>query len=265
VVTLLLAIMTVGVGAAANVAAKAPRLAKLAKLLEKLTGILKSAGPLHHLPTREVPGSAAATPRSGSSKPPSRNALQGGGMPEVQTPQNKPATGGRRDPIDKSKEKNYKESDKTDGSKKTTEPARKQNELRNKTANELYEEIENSRTDVADIAKHNNLKPERIQKIKDYVFDNPKHTPHKPTAEAWQRLSKGMGTEHDKLLLKHETAEMFYNDWIKKNPTKYMERYEPLTTHDITNYGNYSASFARFSIFAHGKSGNLPLNRSSRA
>jgi hypothetical protein len=71
------------------------------------------------------------------------------------------------------------------------------------------------------------------------VFDNPKHTLHKPTAEAWQRLSKGMGTEHDKLLLKHETAEMFYNDWIKKNPTKYMERYEPLTTHDITNYKGY--------------------------
>jgi hypothetical protein len=66
-----------------------------------------------------------------------------------------------------------------------------------------------------------------------------KHTPHKPTAEAWQRLSKGIGTEHDKLLLKHETAEMFYNDWIKKNPTKYMERYEPLTTHDITNYKGY--------------------------
>jgi YD repeat-containing protein len=93
VVTLLLAIMTVGVGAAANVAAKAPRLAKLAKLLEKLTGILKSTGPLHHLPTRELPGSAAATTRGGS-KPPSRNALQDGGMLEVQTPQNKPATGG---------------------------------------------------------------------------------------------------------------------------------------------------------------------------
>jgi phosphoadenosine phosphosulfate reductase len=39
------------------------------------------------------------------------------------------------------------------------------------------------------------------------------------------------------------------------------------SAHEIWLYifGNYSASFARFSIFAHGKSGNLPLNRSSRA
>jgi hypothetical protein len=108
-----------------------------------------------------------------------------------------------------------------------------------KTPDELYKDILNSKADVADIAKHNNLKPERIQKIKDYVFDNPNHIPHKPTAEAWERLSKGKGTEHDKLLLKHETAEMFYNDWIKKNSEKYMERYDPLSSHDITNYKGY--------------------------
>jgi hypothetical protein len=118
VVTLLLALVTVGVGAAANVAAKAPRLARLAKLLEKMAGILKSTGPRYHLPAREVPGSAAATARSGSSKAPSRNARQGGGMPEVQTPQNKPASGAPRDPIDKSKEKDFRESDKIDGPKK---------------------------------------------------------------------------------------------------------------------------------------------------
>jgi hypothetical protein len=51
------------------------------------------------------------------------------------------------------------------GPKKTSEPTRKQNRLPKKTANELYEEIKNSKTDAADIAKHNNLKPERIQKI----------------------------------------------------------------------------------------------------
>jgi RES domain-containing protein len=71
------------------------------------------------LQTKAVPGSAAVTARSGSSKPPSRNALQGGGMPEIQTPQNKPATGASRDPIDKSKEKNYGENDKIDGLKTT--------------------------------------------------------------------------------------------------------------------------------------------------
>jgi hypothetical protein len=125
VLTILLAIMTVGVGAAANVAAKAPRLAKLAKLLEKLAGILKSTGPRHYLPTKEVPGSAPATTRGGSSKPSSRNARQGGGMPEVQTPQNKPAPGAPRDPIDKSKEKDIGENDKIDGPKKTQKKLRK--------------------------------------------------------------------------------------------------------------------------------------------
>jgi hypothetical protein len=128
VLTILLAIMTVGVGAAANVAAKAPRLAKLAKLLEKLTGILKSTGPRHYLPTKEVPGSAPATTRGGSSKPSSRNARQGGGMPEVQTPQNKPAPGASdrpMDSMDKTKEKDIRENDKIDGPKKTQKKLRK--------------------------------------------------------------------------------------------------------------------------------------------
>ena len=94
-----------------------------------------------------------------------------------------------------------------------------------KTPDELYKDIRNTTKDIKAIAKQYNLKPERLEKIKEYVFNNSKFTPHKPTAEAWHRLSNGIGTEHDKLLLKHETAEMFYNDWIKKNPQKHTRRY----------------------------------------
>ncbi len=65
-------------------------------------------------------------------------------------------------------------------------------------------------TDVSDMARHNNLKPERLQKIKDYMFKNSEMDFVDPEAvEAWERLSKGEGTDIDKLLLKHETAEMY--------------------------------------------------------
>jgi hypothetical protein len=123
VVAVLLAIVTAGVGAAAGVAAKAPRLARLARLLEKLAGILKSTGAIHQLPKKEVPGSVAATARGGISKPSLRNARRGG-MPEVQTPENKPAPGAPdrpRDPVDKTKEMDYAGSDKIEGPK-TTKP-----------------------------------------------------------------------------------------------------------------------------------------------
>jgi hypothetical protein len=121
VVAVLLAIVTAGVGAAAGVAAKAPRLAKLARLLEKLAGILKSTGAIHQLPKKEAPGSVVATAR-GISKPSSRNA-RSGGMPEVQTPESKPAPGAPdrpRDPVDKTKEMDYGESDKIEGPRTTT-------------------------------------------------------------------------------------------------------------------------------------------------
>ncbi|MCP3921057.1 MAG: hypothetical protein GY714_00580 [Desulfobacterales bacterium] len=106
-----------------------------------------------------------------------------------------------------------------------------------KSANDLYNDIRNSNTDVANIAKYYKLKPKRLQNIKNYLYDNKEKnfTPHKRTAEAWIRLSKGKGTIHDKLLLKHETAEMYYNDWIKKNPEMYKQKYEPLDSHDLAN------------------------------
>ena len=108
------------------------------------------------------------------------------------------------------------------------------------SAEDLYVAIRKSASDVENITKNYNLKPKRIQEIKDYVFNNPEHTPHKPTAEAWERLSQGQATEHDLLLLKHETAEMYYNDWIPKNPEKYNEKFAPLSSHDIANTKGYN-------------------------
>ncbi len=215
VVTIVLALVSYGIGAAANIAAKSTRLIKVAKLLEKIALAIRKTKQARAL-VENAEEAAAKTPKTVK-----KTKRAGKHMLDV----DKPKAVERLD--DKTK-KGYEKGKKSNGPKATT-----------KTPDELYKAIRNSKKDVADIAKHNNLKPERIQKIKDYVFDNPNHTPHKPTAEAWERLSKGKGTEHDKLLLKHETAEMFYNDWIKHNPEKYMERYDPLTSHDITNYKGY--------------------------
>lgn len=54
IVTILLAFVTVGVGAAANVAAKSTRLAKAAKLLDKIAGMLKRTGHRHRIPKKDV-------------------------------------------------------------------------------------------------------------------------------------------------------------------------------------------------------------------
>jgi hypothetical protein len=230
VLTILLAIMTVGVGAAANVAAKAPRLAKLAKLLEKLAGILKSTGSRHHLPTKEVPGSAAATTRGGSSKPSSRNARQGGGMPEVQTPESKQAPGAPdrpRDSMDKTKEKDYGESDKIEGPK-TTASYMKQTGAGYFTcsADEAYDAIRASNSDVAAISKNTAIKPKNIQKVKDHLFHEEhlldRYADYGVPAEmqrfdsdlgianAWKRLENNNFTPEDVQLLRHETAESWY-------------------------------------------------------
>jgi hypothetical protein len=52
-VTILLAIFTAGVGAAANIAAKSGRLVKVAKMLEKLAGALKRIKSFRRLPKKQ--------------------------------------------------------------------------------------------------------------------------------------------------------------------------------------------------------------------
>jgi hypothetical protein len=72
------------------------------------------------------------------------------------------------------------------------------------------------------------------------VFDNPKFESDPDTAKAWMRLAEGKGTAHDKFLLKHETTELFYKDWIKNNPEKYLKKYDPLDAHEITNEAGFN-------------------------
>ncbi|MCL6508795.1 MAG: hypothetical protein K6T59_17430, partial [Bryobacteraceae bacterium] len=73
-----------------------------------------------------------------------------------------------------------------------------------------YQAIRESTTDVAAIARYTGYKLGRIQRIKDYLFNNPEWTgADAEIAAAWHRLRTGRGTDVDRLLLKHETAEMF--------------------------------------------------------
>ncbi len=57
VVTILLALVTAGVGAAASIAAKSTRLAKAAKLLDKIAGMLKRTGHRNRMPKKEAASS----------------------------------------------------------------------------------------------------------------------------------------------------------------------------------------------------------------
>jgi hypothetical protein len=94
------------------------------------------------------------------------------------------------------------------------------------TADELYDAIRASDTDVGTIAIHTGIKPENIQKVKDHVFYN-EHLLDKYVdygipaerarfesdlnqAQAWQRLEKGTYTDADIDWLKHEAAERWY-------------------------------------------------------
>jgi len=73
-----------------------------------------------------------------------------------------------------------------------------------------YQAIRESTTDVAASARYTGYKPDRIRRIKDYLFNNPEWTAaDAEIAAAWHRLRTGRGTNLDRLLLKHETAEMF--------------------------------------------------------
>ena len=93
-------------------------------------------------------------------------------------------------------------------------------------ADELYNAIRASNTDVSTIAENTRIKPQNIQKVKDHVFYN-EHLLDKYVdygipakrarfdsdlnqAQAWQRLENGTYTEADITWLKHETVERWY-------------------------------------------------------
>ncbi len=81
-------------------------------------------------------------------------------------------------------------------------------------AEAAYEAIRNSKTDVEAISRYTGYKSERLQRIKDYVFNNKEWSgADGDIAAAWHRLRTGRGNATDRLLLKHETAEM----WFRSN------------------------------------------------
>ncbi len=94
------------------------------------------------------------------------------------------------------------------------------------SADDLYDAIRASDSDVSSIASSTGFKPENIQKVKDHVFHNQhlldryvdqgipatvgKFDSTIEQAQAWNRLEKGTHTDADITWLKHETAERWY-------------------------------------------------------
>jgi hypothetical protein len=78
VVTIILALLTAGVGAAANILSKSARLAKAARLLRKIATVLKRTGSHHRLPKKHLdagPGSGTLAKATQAKK---------SGIPEIQ-------------------------------------------------------------------------------------------------------------------------------------------------------------------------------------
>jgi hypothetical protein len=116
-VTLILAIFTAGVGAAANVAAKSGKLAKAGKLLKKITETIKRTAGRHQVPKKDLEGGAGTTARTGSG-------ARKGGIPEVESPKDAPK---KKPDIDDGGNKGYDAKEKSGGSE--TAPLHSSGEL----------------------------------------------------------------------------------------------------------------------------------------
>ena len=98
-------------------------------------------------------------------------------------------------------------------------------------ADQIYDTIRSSTTDVANISKSTGIKPENIQKVKEHIFLS-EHTLDRyvelgipaekarfdsdiKIAEAWKRLEAGTYVPDDIQLLKHEVAERWIE--LKRN------------------------------------------------
>ena len=102
-------------------------------------------------------------------------------------------------------------------------------EIGDDAAEAAYEAIRESSTDVAAIARYTGYKAGRLQEIKDYLFNNKEWNMADPdTAAAWHRLRTGRGTENDRLLLKHETAELWYRKNVEDD---YPKGHQKANTH----------------------------------
>ncbi|MGI9278031.1 MAG: hypothetical protein ACR2PX_00115, partial [Endozoicomonas sp.] len=107
------------------------------------------------------------------------------------------------------------------------------------SADELYDAIRASDSDVSAIASSTGFKSENIQKVKDHVFYN-EHLLDRyvdqgipatlgrfgstiEQAQAWKRLERGTHTNADITWLKHETAEKWYE---QKHKSGYSEAHD---------------------------------------
>ena len=106
-------------------------------------------------------------------------------------------------------------------------------------ADESYERIRKSTTDVDQIAANTGIKPANIQKVKDHVFydthvldryvdmgiepEIKRFDSDLRQAEAWDRLENGTYTKKDIEWLKHEIAERWYE---KKHNAGYSESHD---------------------------------------
>ena len=95
-----------------------------------------------------------------------------------------------------------------------------------RSADEAYNAIRASKTDITTIAKNTGIKPQNIAKVKNHLFFD-KHLLDRyvdfgipaefktfdsdmEIANSWARLESGNFTETDMQLLRHETAEAWY-------------------------------------------------------
>ncbi len=108
-----------------------------------------------------------------------------------------------------------------------------------KLADEAYDVIRASSTDVNAIAKSTGYKPDNIQKVKDHLFNNEhvldryvdlgvpatvqRFDSNIDIANSWRRLENGTHTPKDTQLLKHETAEAWH---MRKHGSGYSAAHE---------------------------------------
>lgn len=94
------------------------------------------------------------------------------------------------------------------------------------SADEAYEAIRDSKTDIEAISRNTGIKPENVKKVKDHLFyeehlldryvdygipaETGRFDSDLGIANAWKRLENGTFTADDIKLLKHETAESWY-------------------------------------------------------
>jgi hypothetical protein len=107
------------------------------------------------------------------------------------------------------------------------------------SADDAYEEIRSSKTDVEAIAENTGIKSSNLQKVKDHLFFD-EHLLDKyvdygipaemrrfdsniAVASAWKRLENGNFTPQDMQLLRHEAAEAWH---IRRYGPSYRQAHE---------------------------------------